>query len=78
MAINIPGVSVIATKMASGTVQLVFQNPNGGVRFCVVMPAADVTNVNTNVNGGSTGATRTLTYAQDANNSDYPTEYVGS
>jgi hypothetical protein len=78
MAINIPGVSVIGTKMASGNVQLVFQNPSGGVRYCVVIPNADFTSFNTTVNGGSTGATLTKTYAQDLNNSDYPTEYVGS
>jgi hypothetical protein len=78
MAINIPGVTVIATKMASGNVQLVFQNPNGGVRYCVVIPAADFTSFNTTVNGGATGANLTRTYGQDANNTDYPTEYVGS
>ena len=78
MAINIPGVTVIATKMASTTVQLVFQNPNGGVRYCAVIPAADFTSFNTTVNGGSAGATLTRTYGQDANNGDYPFEYVGS
>lgn len=77
MAINIPGVTVIATKMASGNVQYVLQNPNGGIRFAFVQPSADVTNVNTNVNGGATGANRTFTYGQDANNTDYPVEYVG-
>jgi hypothetical protein len=78
MAINIPGVSVIGTKQASGNVQLVFQNPNGGIRYAVVIPAADFTSFNTTVNGGSTGATLTKTYGQDANNTDYPFEYVGS
>jgi len=78
MAINIPGVSAVFTKMASGTVQCVFQNPNAGIRYCCVIPAADFTLFNTTVNGGSTGATLTKTYAQDANNSDYPMEYVGS
>lgn len=78
MAINIPAVTVIATKMASGNVQYVLQNPNGGIRFAFVQPSADVTSVNTNVNGGATNATRTFTYAQDANNNDYPVEYVGS
>lgn len=78
MAINIPGVTVIATKMSSTTVQLVLQNPNGGIRFAVVIPAADFTSFNTTVNGGAAGATLTRTYGQDANNTDYPVEYVGS
>lgn len=78
MPINIPGVTVIATKMASGTVQLIMQNPNGGVRFAVVLPSADFTSFNTTVNGGATGATLTRVYGQDANNGDYPFEYVGS
>lgn len=78
MAINIPGVTVIATKMASTTVQLVMQNPNSGVRYCVVIPAADFTSFNTTVNGGAAGASLTRTYAQDLNNGDYPVEYVGS
>lgn len=43
MAINIPAVTVIATKMASGNVQYVLQNPNGGIRFAFVQPSADVT-----------------------------------
>lgn len=74
---DIPAVSVIATKMASGTVQFQFQgsldglNSNGQLRFAVVMPAADVTSVNTNVNGGAAGATRTFVYAENTNGSDY-------
>jgi hypothetical protein len=78
MAINIPGVTVIATKMASGNVQMLFQNPNSGIRYCIVIPAADFTSFNTTVNGGSTGATLTRSYAQDQNNNDYPMEYVSS
>lgn len=74
---DVPALSVIATKMASGTVQFVIQssldglNPYGQVRFAFVMAAADVTSLNTNVNGGATGATRTFTYAQNANQGDY-------
>jgi len=40
------------------------------------MPSADVTSVNTNVNGGATGATRTFTYAQNAFTVDYPLGYA--
>lgn len=78
MPFNIPGLTVTATKQASGTVQFQFfstldgLNSDGGLRFAVVLPAADVTNINTNVNGGAAGATRTFTYAQDANKNDYP------
>jgi hypothetical protein len=78
MAINIVGVTAILTKMASGNVQCVFQNPNGGVRYCIVIPAADFTSFNTTVNGGATNATLTRTYAQDAAATDYPQEYVGT
>lgn len=78
MAVNIPGIAVIGTKMASGTVQLVFTstndgvNTNGDIRFAVVIPAADFTSFNTTVNGGATGATVTKVYAQDLNRGDYP------
>lgn len=78
MAVNIPGIAVVATKMASGNVQLVFQstldglNANGENRFAVVIPAADFTSFNTTVNGGATGATLTRAYAQDLNRGDYP------
>ena len=78
MAVNIPGVAVVATKQASGNVQLVFQstldgvNPSADIRFAVVIPAADFTSFNTTVNGGATGATLTKTYAQDAARGDYP------
>ena len=78
MAINIPGFTLIATKMASGNVQLCFLNPNSGLRYCAVVTSANFTSMNTTVNGGSTGAALTFTYAQDANPSDYPVEYVGS
>jgi hypothetical protein len=78
MAINIVGVTVIMTKLADGNVQMVCQNPNSGVRYCVVFPAADFTAFNTTVNGGATNATLTKTYAQDANATDYPQGYVSS
>jgi hypothetical protein len=78
MAVNIPAVTVIGTKQASGTVQLVFQNPNGGVRYAVVIPSADFTSFNTTVNGGATGASVTTNYTQDQNRLDYPPEFVGS
>lgn len=74
---DIQAFSVIATKMASGTVQIQLQtsldglNPSGDFIFCIVMPAADVTSLNTNVNGGAAGATRTFTYAQNTNQGDY-------
>ncbi len=78
MAVNIPGVFVTATKMASGNVQLVFfgsfdgVNTDSSIRFAVVIPAADFTSFNTTVNGGATGATLNKAYAQDANRGDYP------
>lgn len=72
MAINIPAVTVVSTKMADGTVQMQFQNGNGGVRFCAVFPAADFTSINTNVNGGSAGDSESHSYTQDQNRNDYP------
>lgn len=72
MPYNIPAVNVVATKMASGNVQLVFTHAAGDVRFAAVIPAADFTSMNTNVNGGSTGATRSFSYAQDQNQGDFP------
>lgn len=72
---NIPAISVTGTKMASGTVQLVF-TINGAVRFACVIPSADFTSFNTTVNGGATNATLTKTYTQDQNIGDYPFEYV--
>lgn len=64
--------TIIATKLASGNVQLVFQNAVGGIQFATVIPAADFTALNTSVNGGSTGASLTKVYAQDTNKNDYP------
>jgi hypothetical protein len=75
---GIPAVSVIGTKLADGNVQMCFLNQNSGLRYCCVFTSANFTSFNTTVNGGSTGATLTVTYAQDANASDYPQEYVGS
>jgi hypothetical protein len=76
MTMNIQAVTVIATKMASGSVQMLFQNPNGGIRFMVAIPAADFTSFNTTVNGGATNATLTKTYTQDQLPNDYPLEAV--
>jgi len=83
MSVNILSHSVIATKQADGTVQWIIQasldglNPSGDIQYAFVMPSADVTSVNTNVNGGATGATRTFTYAQNAFTVDYPLGYAG-
>ena len=76
MPFNQPGRTLIATKQASGTVQLVWQDSFGGLAYIGVIPAADFTSINTNVNGGATGATRTFTYAQDQNQGDYPQGYT--
>lgn len=77
MAVNIPGLSVVGLKMASGNVRLDFYasldgvNPGAELRFAVVIPAADFTSFNTTVNGGATGATLTRSYTQDLNRGDY-------
>ncbi len=82
MAINIISVAVVGTKMASGNVRLDFYSSRDGLnasedlRLSVVIPAADFTSFNTTVNGGSTGATLTKVYAEDANRSDYPLGYA--
>ena len=84
MAVNIPAVAVVTTKLADGNVQFMFYtsldgvNNTGQIRFGCVMTAANVTAINTTVNGGASGATLTQAYAQDANRGDYPTEYVAS
>lgn len=72
---NVSSVTVIATKQADGTVQLIFQNAVGGIKFMVAIPSADFTALNTSVNGGSTGANKTLSYTQDQNKGDYPHGY---
>lgn len=64
--------NIVATKLADGAVQLLFTGPNGDVRFASVIASADFTSLNTTVNGGSTGATVTLVYAENARKTDYP------
>ena len=76
MSYNIPAYTVVATKEASGNVQLLIQRPNGDIRFGIVIPAADFTSFNTTVNGGSTGANLTKSYAQDAYPVDFPASFV--
>lgn len=76
MPFNQPGRTLVATKMASGTVQLVWSDSLGGLTYVGVIPAADFTNINTNVNGGAANATRTFTYTQDQNQGDYPQGYT--
>jgi hypothetical protein len=79
MSFNIPSVNVVTTKMASGNVKFEFYDGNGvngnatgDLRFACVMTAANVTAINTTVNGGSAGTSLTQGYAQDANQGDYP------
>lgn len=69
------GLTLTATKMASGNVQLII-TINGAIRAALVVPAADFTSFNTTVNGGSTGATLSKTYTQDQNLGDYPFQYT--
>jgi hypothetical protein len=74
MPYGVPGVSVVTTKLASGNVRFDFydlaenqsfayQGPvvysTGSLRFSVVMSSANVTAINTTVNGGATGTTLT-------------------
>lgn len=75
---TVNGTVLVATKLASGNVLLQFQNANGGVQFVAVVPSADITAINTTVNGGSTGASLTKNYAQDLNKGDYPQHYYHS
>lgn len=76
MAINIPAYNVVATKQADGNVQFLIQRPNGDIRFGFNMTSANVTSINTTVNGGATGATLTFVYAQDAFPYDLPLGFV--
>ena len=76
MAVTIPAINLIATKMASGNVQMLFQRPEGDVRFAIVITATQFTALNTTVNGGSTGATLTDSNVQNANINDYPLSYI--
>lgn len=75
MPAAVNGITMIATKLPSGNVQLLFQNAQGGVQFVCVVPSADFTSLNTTVNGGSTGASLTKSYGQDNNKGDYPRDY---
>lgn len=66
---NIPAHHIVATKNADGstTFQLYIGALTGGQKQLVfqwLMPSADTTSLNTNVFGGTTGATRTFAYAQ--------------
>lgn len=79
MSYNVPAVNVVTTKLADGNVRFDFYDGNGpggvslgDLRFSCVMTSANVTAINTTVNGGSTGASLTQGYAQDANQADYP------
>jgi hypothetical protein len=82
MAINIRAFILKATKMASGNVRLDIYNTNdglnsnGNLRQSFVIPAANFTSINTTVNGGSTDATLSFAYAEDANRNDYLSGYV--
>jgi hypothetical protein len=83
MSFNVPAVNVTTTKLASGTVRFDFfdgngpgGNPVGDLRFSCVMTAANVTAINTTVNGGAAGTTLTQAYAQDANQGDYVRGYI--
>jgi hypothetical protein len=83
MPATILAYQIVGLKMASNNVQLQFLHPGGNVAFCAVIPTADFTSLNTNVNGGSPGATLTLPspqsfYAQDASKTDYPIGYTVS
>lgn len=76
MPYNQPARTLVATKMASGTVQLIWSDAVGGIVYAAVIPSADFTTLNTTVNGGAAGASVTKTYAQDANQGDYPQGYT--
>lgn len=65
MPSGLPAYSVVMTKQASGDVQVLVQNPNGGIAYAFAIPNADFTSFNTTVNGGSTGASLTKAYTQD-------------
>ena len=67
--------TVVTLKLANGDVLLQFLDPVGTLKFAHSFPSADFTSINTTTNGGSTGATQTFTYGQDANKADYPHDY---
>jgi len=68
---SIQAVQVVGVKMADGAVQLSFLDQVGGLRYQAVIANADFTSLNTTVNGGSTGATVTLVYAENTHKGDY-------
>lgn len=65
MPAGMPAVTVVMTKQASGDVQILLQNANGGIAYALAIPSADFTSFNTTVNGGSAGTTLTKVYTQD-------------
>lgn len=69
----IPAFQIVATKISTAGVANVRLDilRNGGIVMSVCIPAADFTSLNTTVNGGSAGATLTLSYAQDTSRPDY-------
>jgi hypothetical protein len=75
MPSTILATTVVTLKLANGDVLLIFQSPSGTEKFVFSFPSADFTSINSTTNGGSTGATQTFTYGQDANKADYPNSY---
>ena len=67
----------IWTKLADGTVQQQILH-SGALVIELVHTSANITSMNTNVNGGAANATQTDTYAQDANKTDYHTSSYAS
>ena len=65
MPAGMPAYTVVATKQASGDVQFLIQNPNGGIVSAFCMTNANVTSMNTTVNGGSAGTSLSFAYTQD-------------
>ena len=83
MSYGVLAVNVVTTKLASGNVRFDFYDgvgPGGSsigdLRFSVVMTSANVTAINTTVNGGSAGTTLTQAYAPEANQGDYVRGYI--
>lgn len=82
MATNILAYVCTTTKMASGNVRFDFYstsdgvNSNGDLRLSFVMTSANVTAINTTVNGGVAGATLSQGYAENAAASDYALGYA--
>ena len=84
MATGISGCAVVTTKLADGNVRFDFYesldgaNSFGQIRFAMVMTSANVTAINTTVNGGAAGTTLTQGYSNNANAGDYVLGYVDS